>query len=191
MPRDRDTASSAGSDGSWGRSSAAPSFALTAGAQPGRAHEGEECKKESEGVPCSSREPESFQEVAPSTWNSNPQNLSKGVAFTLLKDLEGSAPGGDSDALPASPPAPSNNSNWTQVGLQVLLVSEGRKICSGQEDPPGNLPEGWAPPLSSAEAALLCAESTETPPREELGSLPRSWAGESHSTCPGNSQPKC
>lgn len=101
-----------------------------------------------EGLSFSACKPESFQEVAPSTWNSHPQNLSKGVAFTLLKDLRGSAPGGDRDLfLPHPEPCPTTAVGLMWDWLQVLPLSEGRKISGSQEDPPRSLPKGRTPPL--------------------------------------------
>lgn len=136
-------------------SSAALSFAAAVGAQPGRAHEDDECKKESREVGGKPRDcPSVLANLSLSRrWLlpsgiPTPKNLSKGVAFTLLKDLRGSAPGGDSDLfLPHPEPCPTTAVGLTWDWLQVLPLSKGRKISGSQEDPPRSLPKGRTPPL--------------------------------------------
>lgn len=82
-------------------------------------------------------------------------------------------------------PAPSNSSSWPHVGLAAGFASVRGKENLQQPGGSSREPYRGMDSTSSAEAALLCAESTETLLGEELGSLPHSRVGESQTTCPG------
>ena len=98
------------------------------------------------------------------------------VAFTFLKDLvfRVQLQEEDSNALPASPIAtpsvPFNNSSWPNVGrLASGFASVRGKESLQQPGESSQEPCKGMDSTSSAEVALLCAESTQTLRRAESG----------------------